>query len=88
MRHRNTRRSGPSQGPRQVIQEMRLKIAANLAIDPERIKYGRLGRKGKLGTDDPHWMVFYRNKWRELPWHFDGPLNVTRGMVRHWYGEV
>ncbi len=85
MRHRYTRRNGPNRNEAQVIESIRQKIASNLRIDPDRIQRGRLGRKGKLGTDDPHWMIFYRGEWRELPWHFDGPLSVTREMVRQWH---
>ena len=86
MRHRGTRRNGPSKTPEQAIEELRVGIAKNLKIDADRIRYGNLGRQGRLGTDDPHWLIFYRDQWRELPWHFDGPLNVTRAMVRNWYG--
>jgi serine/threonine-protein kinase len=39
-----------------------------------------------LGTEDPHWLILYRGEWRELPWHFDGPLGVTRDLVRQWWG--
>ncbi len=70
----------------QTIEDTRLKIAANLRIDPDRIRYGRLGRLGKLGTEDPHWLILYSGEWRELPWHFDGPLGVTRDLVRQWWG--
>jgi hypothetical protein len=70
-----------------MIQAMRLRIATNLEIEVERIQHGNLGQHGKLGTTDPHWLIFYRDQWRELPWHFNGPLNVTREMVRAWHGQ-
>jgi len=37
-------------------------------------------------STDPHWLIFYRDEWRELPWHFDGPLLVTRVLPRVWHG--
>ncbi|TWT56544.1 hypothetical protein [Allorhodopirellula solitaria] len=67
---------------------MRQAIAANLDIDPERIRYGPLadGKPGRMNTAGDHWQIYYRDEWQELPWHFDGPLWVTRELVRKWWG--
>ncbi len=67
---------------------MRQAIAAKLEIDPERIRYGALadGKPGRMNTEGEHWQIYYRDQWRELPWHFDGPLGVTRELVRKWWG--
>ena len=88
MRHRHTRRSGPHLTAVEAIEQLRLKVARNLQVDPDRIKYGHLGHIGKLGTSDPRWLIFYRDEWRELPWHFDGPGGVTRDLVRQWHGDA
>ena len=86
MRHRHTRRNGPHLTEQQALDELRNLVAQNLGIEPDRIRFGELGRLGKLGTEDPHWLIFYRGTWCELPWHFDGPTGVTRDLVRKWYG--
>ena len=84
---RSSRRNSTDKETDQVTEELRHAIAANLDIESDRIQYGSLGRQGKFGTTDPHWLIHYRGEWRELPWHFDGPLLVTRAMVRAWYGQ-
>lgn len=86
MRHRFTRRHTTSTSPSQIREQLREKIANNLGIDIARIRYGNLGSTGRLGTNDPHWLIYYRDRWCELPWHFDGPLGVTRTMIRQWHG--
>ncbi|MGB7344526.1 MAG: hypothetical protein WBD20_09955 [Pirellulaceae bacterium] len=71
--------------PDAIIDEIRQQVATNLHVDPSNVRYGNLHRRGKLGTTDPHWLIFYRGQWRELPWHFDGPLLVTRQHIAQWY---
>lgn len=86
MRH-GTRRYTTGTAPITVIAEMRAKIAANLRIDPERIRYNeRPETGGQFGEMLPRWEIHYGDQWRELPWHHDGPLCVTRELVRRWYG--
>lgn len=69
-------------------EELRIVIAAKLDIDPDRLRYGPLegGAQGRLGTGGDHWQIHYRDEWQELPWHFDGPMWVTREVVRKWWG--
>ncbi|WP_146393492.1 hypothetical protein [Allorhodopirellula solitaria] len=88
-----SRHRGRSHKPNQshtapVIDEMRLAIAARLEIDSDRIHFGPLedDLQGRLGTGGDHWQIFYRDQWRELRWHYDGPLWVTRDLVRTWWG--
>jgi hypothetical protein len=81
---RHIRRSKAPNTPAEEIEKVRHEIARNLGIDVELIRYGNLGRKGKLGTSDPHWMIRYRGEWQELPWHFNGPLDVTWDLIRRW----
>ena len=76
----------PASTPDEVTEEMRHTIAANLGIPVEHIQYGNLGRPGKMHTADPHWIIFYREEWPELPWHIDGPLRVDWAMIRQWHG--
>ncbi len=87
-RHRGRRHNSNQEDAANVIEEIQLAIAARLEIAPDRIRYGPLddGRRGKLGTEGDHWQIFYRDQWRELPRHFDGPLWVTRDLVRKWWG--
>ncbi len=49
-------------------------IAGKLDIDPDRLRYGLLedGKPGRMNTAGDHWQIYYREHWRELPWHFDG----------------
>ena len=75
----------PSQ-PDQVTQETRAKIAINLAIDVDRIRWHNATDPGLFGEIGWRWEIFYRDQWRELPWNFNGPLEVTRALVRRWYG--
>lgn len=70
----------------QIIAEMTVAIAANLRIESSRIRYIKPTTPGQFGETDPRWEIHYRGEWRELPWHFDGPLCVTRALVRKWYG--
>ncbi|QDT08105.1 hypothetical protein [Stieleria marina] len=84
-KRKRSRKRDSGKRPDAIIDEIRQQIAANLGMDPCDIRYGNLGRCGKLGTTDPHWLVFYRGQWRELPWHFDGPLLVTRQHISQWY---
>lgn len=82
------KRKQPASPLEQSLVKMRLEIASNLQIDPERIKYASLGRQCRIGITGERWLIFYRDEWRELPWHFDGALNVTREMVRKWHGAA
>ncbi|SMP56344.1 hypothetical protein SAMN06265222_105135 [Neorhodopirellula lusitana] len=88
MRRQNRKRE-PGKSPDWFQEQVRLRIAARLRIDPDRIRYGPLpnGVAGKLGTDGDHWQIHYRDEWRELPWHHDGPSYVTRQMVIKWHGK-
>lgn len=52
----------------------------------KRIRYVKGTEPGQYGEVGWRWEIFYRDEWRELPWHFDGPLCVTRDLVRQWYG--
>ena len=71
----------------EIIPDLRLRIAANLQIDADRIRWIRGEFPGQFGeSGNWRWELFYRDQWRELPWHYDGPLLVTREMVRAWYG--
>lgn len=83
MRH-GTRRSTAPNSPAEVKEDMRHRIAANLRIDPERIRYHNATEPGQFGETGWRWEIFYRDQWRELPWHFDGPLCVDRELVRRW----
>lgn len=86
---RSRRRYRLPNGPEFFIQELRQRIAKQLQVDPDRIRYGPLPGDvvGKLGTDGDLWQIFYRDEWRELPWHFDSPALVTREMVIRWHGK-
>ncbi|MCA9139667.1 MAG: hypothetical protein KDB00_23000 [Planctomycetales bacterium] len=69
-----------------ITEAMRQAIADNLRIDADRIRYARGDGPGQFGESGMRWEIFYRDQWRELPWHFDGPQCVTRDLVRRWYG--
>ena len=86
-RHRPHRRD-PGKTVEGLQEELRHRIARNLSIAPDRIRFGPLpdGRRGKLNTVGDHWQIFYHGEWRELPWCFDGPDGVTRELVRRWHG--
>lgn len=87
-RHRGRRRKLTESDRDTFLEETRQAIAVKLDIDPDRLRYGPLegGAQGRLGTNGDHWQIYYRDEWRELPWHFDGPVWVTREMVRKWWG--
>lgn len=87
-RNRGSRRKLTDSDRSNFIEELRVTIAANLDIDPDRIRYGPLegGEQGRLGTAGDHWQIWYRDQWRELPWHFDGPIGVRRELARKWWG--
>ena len=85
MRH-GTRRSKAPKTRAEVIEEMRHRIAGNLRIDPERIRYHNATEPGQFRETGWRWEIFYRKQWRELPWHFDGPLRVDRDLVCRQYG--
>ena len=86
MQHRFTRRNGPLHAPTEEVERIRFELSRNLHLDPAFIKLGRLGHAGQLGTEDPHWMFYWRGRWRELPWHFNGVLCVDWNLIRRWYG--
>jgi hypothetical protein len=65
-----------------TAEAMRQEIAAKLAIDPARLRYHDPGEKSAMGVDGERWQIYYRDEWQDLPWHFDGPLGVTRELVR------
>ncbi|TWT91622.1 hypothetical protein [Neorhodopirellula pilleata] len=71
------------------MDDLRRQIAKNLDINPDRLRYAPLedGVPGRLNTEGVHWQIWYREAWRELPWHHEGPLYVTRGMVQQWWGS-
>lgn len=69
-----------------TLAEMLTKIAARLAIDPERVRYITLPEPTSIGVTGERWQIWYRDQWQDLPWHFDGPLCVTRDLVRRWLG--
>jgi len=85
---RHRRRMRLRDGPEWFTEQLRQKIAVRLQIEPNRIRYGPLpdGQLGRLGTAGDHWHIFYRDSWRELPWHCEGPQWVTRAMMRKWHG--
>ena len=85
MRH-GTRRFTTDKTTKIVISQLQSKIAENLGIKAERIRYVKGMEPGQFEEVGWRWEVFYRDQWRELPWHFDGPLSVTRDLVRQWYG--
>lgn len=69
-----------------VAAEMRLKIAAHLQVAPDRIRYVNSQEPGQFNEVGWRWEIQFNGQWRELPWHFDGPLRVTQDLVRNWYG--
>lgn len=86
MRH-GTRRYQANQTSNEVIASLRYRIAGNLGIAPDRIRYVKGRFPGQFReTDMWRWEIYYSDQWRELPWHFDGPLGVDRELVRKWYG--
>jgi len=87
MNRKHARRTDSGHALDEHMEQLRQAVAFNLRIDLDRIRYGKLGRRGRLGTPDPHWQIFYRGEWRELPWTYDGPAGVTREIVRRWYPD-
>jgi hypothetical protein len=81
-------RRNPGQPLEYAIESLRQAIAANLRIEPDRLKFGPLPGNGigMRGTAGDHWQIHYRGAWRELPWHPEGPESVTREHVRQWHG--
>ena len=63
---------------------MRQRIAESLAIDPDRLRMHDPGEQSVIGVTGDRWQIFYADQWQDLPWHFDGPLGVTRVLVRQW----
>ncbi len=61
---------------------MQAKIAANLGVDPVRVRYFDPGEQDALGVEGARWMLWYDGRWQSMPWHFNGPLDVTRDLVR------
>ena len=82
------RRPGVStdKAPDQVTEGIGAAIAANQHIDADRIRYVRSDQPGQFDETGWRWEILYRDEWRELPWHHDGPKYVTRALVRQWYG--
>lgn len=66
----------------ELAENVRHDIARNLAIDPARIRYFDPGYQSEMGVTGNRWQIYYRDSWQDLPWHFNGPLCVTREMVR------
>lgn len=87
MRRKHTRRNDSGHNLSEHLESLRKVVAYNLRIDPDRIRYGNLGHRGRLYTPDPHWQIYYRGEWRELPWTYDGPMGVTRETVKRWYPD-
>ncbi|MCM2370947.1 hypothetical protein [Aporhodopirellula aestuarii] len=89
-RGRGSRRRLTSDDITALMEETRQQIARNLNISPDRIRYGPLenNRPGRLNTQGDHWQIHYRGEWKELPWHHDGPLQVTREHVRKWHSST
>jgi|GEM_PF-2181883 len=78
----------PATSVEEVLEKMRHQIAANLAIDADRLRYHDPGQPSRIGVTGQRWQIHYRGEWRDLPWHFDGPLCVTRELVRQWLGTA
>ncbi|MDM4015288.1 hypothetical protein [Roseiconus lacunae] len=77
----------PGKSADEFLRELRLMIAANLRIDADRVRYNNDPTEpGQFGELMPRWEINYRDQWRELPWHFEGPQYVDRELVRRWYG--
>ncbi|MCM2371256.1 hypothetical protein [Aporhodopirellula aestuarii] len=87
-RGRGRRRFLSAEDVATLMEETRLQIAKNLGVSPDRIRYGPMenGHPGRFNTRGDHWQIHYQGEWKELPWHYDGPLQVTRETVRAWYG--
>ncbi|MCC9600760.1 hypothetical protein LOC67_09305 [Stieleria sp. JC731] len=79
----------PGQSADAFTEAMRIKIATNLKIDVDRIRYNHQPETpGQFGEVQQRWEILYRDEWRELPWHFEGPEYVDRQLVKRWYGEA
>ena len=83
---RRTRRYVTDKTTETLRDELQTKIAGNLRVEAKRIRYVKGTEPGQYGEVGWRWEIFYRDQWRELPWHFDGPLCVTQDLVRQWYG--
>jgi hypothetical protein len=70
------------------LDDLRQQVASNLRIDPDRLRYVDTGERTSIGVTGERWQIFYNDKWQDMPWHFDGPLGVTRDLVRQWLGPV
>ncbi len=73
-RNRGSRRRLTESDRNSFREELQVVIAGKLDIDPDRLRYGLLedGKPGRMNTAGDHWQIYYREHWRELPWHFDG----------------
>ncbi len=76
----------PATSVDEVIEGMRHLITRDLAIDAVRLRYCDPGKTSRIGVTGQRWQIHYRDQWQDLPWHFDGPLGVTRELVRQWLG--
>ena len=77
-----TRRMTTGTTAGEVIADMRIRTAENLNIDADRIRYVRSDQPGQFGETDWRWEILYQDQWRELPWHFDGPLPADQDSKR------
>jgi len=71
-----------------TLDALRQSVASNLRIDPDRLRYIDTGKPTPIGVTGMRWQILYNDQWQDLPWHFDGPLGVTRELVRRWLGVV
>ncbi len=72
----------PSTSVKQTIAGMRAKVTAKFSIEPERLRYHDPGQTSDIVVSGERWQIYYRDAWRDLPGHFDGPTGVTRELVR------
>jgi hypothetical protein len=77
----------PATSVEETLEAMRQKIAVNLFIVADRLRYHDPGQPSRIGVTGQRWQIFYGGQWSDLPWHFDGPLEVTRELVRQWLGD-
>lgn len=74
----------PASSLETTLEAMRQAIAVNLSIDPTRLRMHDPGAQSVIGVTGERWQIFYGDQWQDLLWYFDGPLGVTRELVRKW----
>jgi len=65
----------PSSSLETTLEAMRLAIAVNLSIDPDRLRMHDPRSQSVIGVTGERWQIFCGDQWQDLPWHFDGPLS-------------